>query len=70
MMLSLPSGTPATVTDGFDLRFADHVDMENCSVTWTARARHHFGMRSSGEGISPQDFQLQRQMVGHPISVR
>jgi hypothetical protein len=56
-------------TDGFNLRFADRVSLENCSVDWTGNAPAYFRNSIAAENVTAlRIWKFQGDSPVHPIS--
>jgi polygalacturonase len=58
-------------TDGFNLRYADKVELENCAVTWPAKTPESFRDSISAEAVTALKISsFKGGTVRHPISLR
>jgi hypothetical protein len=59
------------VTDGFNLRFADKVSLESCSVNWADNGPAYFQNSVAAEDVTGlQLSNFQGDSAAHPIRVR
>ncbi len=55
-------------TDGFNLRFADHVSLENCSADWPKNGPSYFQNSIAAEEVTGlQIWKFQGDSEAHPI---